>query len=76
MAPRSVEDLLGMDPENVTYGVQSNEHGILLLDIDSNKLQECVVPYTPNHGYSAVAVEVFVDYRNYRTAVHASSPLE
>lgn len=28
--------------------------------IDSNKLQECVVPYSVNHGYSAVAVEVFV----------------
>ena len=44
--------------------------------IDSNKLQECVVPYSVNHGYSAVAVEVFVDYRNYRTAIHASSPLD
>lgn len=34
-----------------------------------------MVPYNPNHGYSAVAVEVFVDYRNYRTAIHAS-PLD
>ena len=31
-----------------------------------------MVPYNSNHGYSAVAVEVFVDYRNYRTAIHAS----
>lgn len=70
----SVEDLSDID-----YLEKYTEYicGICspFLDIDSNKLQECMVPYTPNHGYySAVAVEVFLDYRNYRTAIHASPP--